>query len=140
VWDSVTRSFAQKIGGEGRGENLDGRHWRQLAQDCGLNPKQVFERVGALANMALKHWDAAATEVAAMPAGDHESLALARQAVERRALLILANLRPAEEKAGAEKAPLVPSGPAGVAEGERWQMKNVAGGRSVRTKVTITTS
>jgi serine/threonine-protein kinase HipA len=98
VWESVTKSFAQKIGGEGRGENLDGRHWRQLAQDCGLNPKQVFERVAALAKTALRQLDAAATEVAAMPAGDHQSLALTRQAVERRAHTILTNLHFAEEK------------------------------------------
>jgi serine/threonine-protein kinase HipA len=97
VWESVTKSFAQKIGGEGRGENLDGRHWRQLAQDCGLNPKQVFERVAALAKTALRQLDAAATEVAAMPAGDHQSLALTRQAVERRAHTILTNLHLAEE-------------------------------------------
>src|SRR5215813_1049826 len=53
VWGSVTKSFAQTIGGESRGENLDQSHWRALARECGLNPKQVFERIGALASLAL---------------------------------------------------------------------------------------
>jgi serine/threonine-protein kinase HipA len=98
VWGSVTKSFAQKIGGESRGEKLDGSHWRRLARECGLNPKQVFGRVGVLANLALKESEAAVAEVAAMPAGGHESLDLAQQAVERRARAILAKLNPVEEK------------------------------------------
>jgi serine/threonine-protein kinase HipA len=98
AWGSVTKTFAQKIGGEGRGDSIDGSQWRRLARDCGLNPKQVFERVGALASQALKESEAAAAEVAAMPAGWHESLDLARQAVERRAHAILAKLRPSEVK------------------------------------------
>jgi serine/threonine-protein kinase HipA len=98
VWGSVTKSFAQKIGGESRGENLDGSHWRQLARECGLNPKQVFERVSALAILAIKESEAAAGEVAAMPAGEHETLTFAQQAVERRAHTVLAKLRAAEEK------------------------------------------
>jgi serine/threonine-protein kinase HipA len=96
VWASVTKSFAQRIGGESRGENLDGSHWRRLAHECGLNAKQVFERVGALASLALKESEAAAAEVASMPAGWHESLELARGAVERRAHTVLAKLRVGE--------------------------------------------
>jgi serine/threonine-protein kinase HipA len=69
VWGSVTKSFSQKIGGESRGENLNGGHWRRLAHECGLNPKQVFERVRALASLAHKESEAAAAEVAALPAG-----------------------------------------------------------------------
>jgi serine/threonine-protein kinase HipA len=97
VWGSVTKSFAQKIGGESRGDNLDSGHWRRLGRECGLNPKQVFERVGALANLALKESEGAAAEVAAMPAGGHESVDLAQQAVERRAHIVLAKLRAAGE-------------------------------------------
>jgi hypothetical protein len=104
AWGSVTKTFAQKIGREGRGENVDASHWRRLARECGLNPKQVFERVGSLACSALKETEAAAAEVAAMPAGWHESLELARLAVERRALSILAKLRPPKEKSGDDTA------------------------------------
>jgi serine/threonine-protein kinase HipA len=104
IWGSVTKGFAQKIGGESRGENLTGAHWRRLARECGLNPKQVFERLGALASLALKESEAAAAEVASMPAGGHDSLDLARLAVERRARTILARLDQPEEKPKAEVA------------------------------------
>jgi serine/threonine-protein kinase HipA len=98
VWGSVTKSFAQKIGGESRGENLNGSHWRQLARECGLNPKQVFERIRAMAKLALTELHAAAAEVASMPAGGHESLDLARSAVERRAGAVIARLEDTQEK------------------------------------------
>jgi serine/threonine-protein kinase HipA len=98
VWGSVTKSFAQKIGGESRGENLEGGHWRRLARECGLNPKQVFERIGTLASLALRETKAAAAEVASMPAGGHESLDLALSAVERRAHAMIARLATTEER------------------------------------------
>jgi serine/threonine-protein kinase HipA len=98
VWGSVTKSFAQKVGGESRGENLEGGHWRRLARECGLNPKQVFERIGTLASLALRETKAAAAEVASMPAGGHESLDLALGAVERRAHAVIARLGTTEEK------------------------------------------
>jgi serine/threonine-protein kinase HipA len=98
VWGSVTKSFAQKIGGESRGETLEGSHWRRLARECGLNPKQVFERLRVLASLALGETKAAAAEVAAMPAGGHESLDLAVNAVERRAHAVIARLGTTEEK------------------------------------------
>jgi serine/threonine-protein kinase HipA len=101
VWGSVTKSFAQKIGGESRGENLDGSHWRRLALECGLNPKQVFERIGVLASLALRQAKAAAAEVASMPAGGHESLDLAVGAVERRADAMMAKLATTEKKPAA---------------------------------------
>jgi serine/threonine-protein kinase HipA len=98
VWGSVTKSFAQKIGGESRGENLEGSHWRRLARECGLNPKQVFERMGTLARLALRETKAAAAEVASMPAGRHESLDLALSAVERRAHAMIARLGTTDER------------------------------------------
>jgi serine/threonine-protein kinase HipA len=98
VWGSVTKSFAQKIGGESSGDNLEGNHWRRLARECGLNPKQVFERIGALASLALRETHAAAAEVESMPAGGHESLDLALSAVERRAHAVIARLGTSEEK------------------------------------------
>jgi serine/threonine-protein kinase HipA len=87
VWESVTKSFAQKIGGEGRGDSLTGSHWRRLARECGLNPKQVFDRVEALARLALAEAEEAMREVAAMPAGAHEILDQALRSVEKRAQL-----------------------------------------------------
>jgi serine/threonine-protein kinase HipA len=97
VWENVTKNQAQKIAGKSRGDQLNGSDWQQFALECGLNPRQVLDRVGTLAKSALAEAGAAASEVAAMPAGPHEVLAQTRQAVERRAGVIVAQLRELEE-------------------------------------------
>jgi serine/threonine-protein kinase HipA len=102
VWESVTKSFAQKIAGEGRGDNLKGIHWQSFARECGLNPKQVVDRVGTLAKLALAEAGAAESEVAAMPAGTHEILEQARESVEKRADAILTRLYEVERRPVAE--------------------------------------
>jgi serine/threonine-protein kinase HipA len=92
VWENVTKNFAQKIAGKGRGDYLMGRHWQRFARECGLNPRQVLERIGTLAKSAFAEAAAAESEVTAMPAGGHPVLTQTRQAVERRAQLVLAQL------------------------------------------------
>src|SRR3974377_1363554 len=89
VWESVTKNLAQKIAGKSRGDRLSGRDWQLFARECGLNPRQVLERVQSLAKAATAEAGAATSEVAAMPAGAHDVLGRTRQAVERRANLIL---------------------------------------------------
>jgi hypothetical protein len=89
------------IAGEGKGDCLKGSHWQSFARECGLNPKQVVERVGALAKPALAEADAAAAEVAAMPAGHHEVLNEARRCVETRAHAILAQLQEVKDRPAA---------------------------------------
>ena len=81
-----------------RGDHLNGTHWQQFARECGLNPKQVINRVDALAKSAIAEAKLAATEVAAMPAGDHEVLDQARQAVESRARQLLTQLQEFDDK------------------------------------------
>ncbi len=93
VWENVTKNFAQKIAGESRGDQLKGAHWQRFARECGLNPRQALDRVGTLAKSALAEAAAAASEVAAMPAGTHAILDQTRQAVERRAHALLAQLQ-----------------------------------------------
>src|SRR5260370_42660884 len=93
VWEHVTKSLAQKTGGKRRGDPLNGRDWQQFARECGLNPRQVLDRVGTLAKSALAEAEAAASVVAAMPAGTHEILDQTRRAVERRARILLAQLQ-----------------------------------------------
>ena len=93
VWDNVTKNLAQKISGKSRGDDLKGRDWQQLARECGLNPRQVIDRVGALAGSAIAQAGAAESEVAAMPAGNHAILDQTRQAVESRARALLAQLQ-----------------------------------------------
>jgi serine/threonine-protein kinase HipA len=93
VWENVTKNLAQTIADERRGDYLTGRHWQRFARECGLNPKQVVDRVGALAKSVIAEARAAESEVAAMPAGGHTILDQTRQTVERRARALLAQLQ-----------------------------------------------
>jgi serine/threonine-protein kinase HipA len=102
VWENVTKNLAQKIAGKTRGDHLKERHWRRFARDCGLNPKQVIDRVSALAKSAIAEAKAAASEVAAMPAGTHAILDQTREAVERRARALLAQLQELGEDSAVE--------------------------------------
>ena len=92
VWENVTKNLAQKIAGKTRGDYLTGRDWQLFARECGLNPKQVIDRVETLAKSVISEAEAAQSEVAAMPAGGHEILDQTRQAVERQARTVLAQL------------------------------------------------
>jgi serine/threonine-protein kinase HipA len=93
VWENVTKNFAQKIAGKSRGDDLKGRDWQRFARECGLNPRQVIDRVSALSGSAIAEAGAAEAEVAAMPAGNHAILNQTRQAVESRARALLAQLQ-----------------------------------------------
>ncbi len=109
VWENVTKNLAQKIAGKSRGEYLMGRHWQRFARECGLNPRQVLERISTLAKSAIAEAGAAESEVVAMQAGGHAILNQTRQAVEGRAQLLLAQLHEAGDE--------TPSHGGGVAEG-----------------------
>jgi serine/threonine-protein kinase HipA len=102
VWQNVTKKLAQKVGAESRGDYLTGRHWRRFARECGLNSRLVLDRVGILAQSALSEAEAAASEVAAMPAGTHAILDQTRRAVERRANAIYAQLQELGGERGTE--------------------------------------
>jgi serine/threonine-protein kinase HipA len=108
VWENVTKNLAQKIASKNRGDHLKGRHWQRFARDCGLNPKQVIDRVGALAKSAIAEAEAAAFEVATMPADTHVILDQARQAVERRARTLLAQLQEFGEESAVETVEATP--------------------------------
>jgi serine/threonine-protein kinase HipA len=98
VWENVTKNLAQKIASVSRSEHLKRTHWQQFARECGLNPRQVIDRVDVLAKSAIAETELAASEVAAMPAGNHAILDQTRQAVERRARLLLAQLQELEDE------------------------------------------
>jgi hypothetical protein len=93
VWENVTKKMVQKIGGATRADHLTGRHWRQFADECSLNPRQVLDRVAALAKSVIAEAGMAESQVAAMPAGRHAILCQTRQAIERRARALLAHLQ-----------------------------------------------
>jgi serine/threonine-protein kinase HipA len=98
VWENVTKNLAQKIAGISRGDHLKRTHWQQFARECGLNPKQVTDRVGALAKSASVEAEPAASEVAAMPAGNHDILDQTRLAVGRQARRLLTQLQDLEDE------------------------------------------
>lgn len=98
VWENVTKDFAQKIAGISRGDHLKRAHWQQFARECGLNPRQVIDRVYVLAKSAIAEAESAASEVATMPAGTHAVLDQARQAVQRRARRLLTQLQELEDE------------------------------------------
>src|SRR3546814_9582951 len=102
VWENVTRNLAQKIAGKRRGEHLTGQHWVRFADECGLNPRQVLGRVRRQAESVRSESASAAAVVSAMPAGDHSSLALVREAIERRAGTLLVQLH--EPRIGLDEA------------------------------------
>jgi serine/threonine-protein kinase HipA len=102
VWENVTKNLAQKIAGISRGDHLNRTHWQQFARECGLNPKQVIDRIEALAKSAIAEVELAASEVAAMPAGDHENMDQTRRAVERRARQLLTQLQELEYEPGSK--------------------------------------
>ena len=97
VWENVTKNLAQKIAGTNRGDLLKRAHWQRFARECGLNPKQVIDRVACLAKSAIAQAQPAASEVAAMPAGDHPILHQTQQAVEQRARRLLSQLHEEDE-------------------------------------------
>ena len=90
------------VAGQSRADQLAGEHWQRFALECGLNPKQVIDRVGALAKLAISEAGAAEFEVAAMPAGRHPIVDETRLAVERRARALLAQLQDSESFVFAE--------------------------------------
>ncbi|MGB8627891.1 MAG: type II toxin-antitoxin system HipA family toxin [Xanthobacteraceae bacterium] len=98
VWENVTKNFAQKIAGINRGDHLRRTHWQQFARECGLNPRQVIDRVCVLAKSAIAQADSAASEVATMPAGTHAILEQTKQAVQRRARRLLTQLQELEDE------------------------------------------
>jgi serine/threonine-protein kinase HipA len=99
VWENVTKKMVQKIGGATRADHLTGRHWQQFADECSLNPRQVLDRVAALAKSVIAEAEMAESEVAAMPAGAHSMVNRTRQTIERRAHLLLAQLQEIREGA-----------------------------------------
>jgi serine/threonine-protein kinase HipA len=93
VWENVTKKMVQKIGGTTRADHLTGRHWQQFANECSLNPRQVLDRVTALAKSVIAEAGMAESEVAAMPAGGHAILYQTRQAIEKRARSLVSQLQ-----------------------------------------------
>jgi serine/threonine-protein kinase HipA len=102
VWENVTKNLAQAIADKRRGNCLTGRDWQRFASECGLNARQVTDRVRSLAKLVLAEARPAELEVAAMPAGEHAILSRTREAVEQRARLLFAQLQESAQNSASE--------------------------------------
>src|SRR5215475_5889701 len=109
VCGNVTKNLAQTIAGKSRGDDIKGRDWQRFARECGLNPRQVVDRVVALTKSAVAEAEGAAAEVAAMPGGAHDILGPTRQAVERRARVLQAQMQELADEATSKPAPTLSS-------------------------------
>jgi serine/threonine-protein kinase HipA len=69
AWPNITQNHAQDIGGQQRGRHIYRRHWRRMAEACGLAGPATVRRVRDVTARILRELPAAAQGVAAMPAG-----------------------------------------------------------------------
>jgi serine/threonine-protein kinase HipA len=74
AWPNITQNHAQDVGGQRRGRHICGRHWRRMAEACGLSATATVRRVGQITDRILAELPAALAEVAAMPAGPGDML------------------------------------------------------------------
>lgn len=109
TWPNITQNHAQDIGGQQRGRHIYGRHWRRLAEACGLAGPATLRRVEAVIDRILRELPAAAAAVAAMPAGG-AGLDGFVAAIGERARLVQANVA-READADRDPAPEAIAGP-----------------------------
>ncbi|MBL0946848.1 type II toxin-antitoxin system HipA family toxin [Brevundimonas sp.] len=87
-WPSITQNHAQAVGGQVRGRHIQARHWRRMAEACGLAPAATVRRVISLTGRIQREIGPAAEAVAAMPAGGGAFLdAVVHDITERAALV-----------------------------------------------------
>ena len=91
----------QRRGGndrQGRGSGLSAReaiaarHWRRMAEECGINGTALLHRVSELANMFAAKADEAAARGLIMLAGDHRVLEECANAIKASCETVLTNL------------------------------------------------
>lgn len=87
-WHGITQDHAQAVGGQVRGRHIQARHWRRMAEACGLAPAATVRRVTALTERIQREIGAAAEAVAAMPAGGRAFLDGLVQDITERAALV----------------------------------------------------
>lgn len=84
-WDGITTNHPQDVGGQRRGAYIYGRHWKRMAEQCGLAPLATVRRVAKIIDRLLGELAAAAEEVGAMPGGPGPFLKLFVDAIRKRA-------------------------------------------------------
>lgn len=93
AWGGITENHAQLIGNQRRGRHIHARHWRRMAQACGLAQPATVRRVLSMTARVLKELPAAAEEVERMPAGPGAMLPAFVEVIEARARVVGDNAR-----------------------------------------------
>lgn len=103
-WANITQNHAQAIDDQRRGRHIYGRHWRRMADACGLSKPGVVRRLEALTTRLLAELPGAVEEVAGMPAGRGRMLPIFAASIADRARLVQANAKhdPAEPEPESE--------------------------------------
>ena len=84
VWDKITLNMAQSIDDQNRGDHLKRRNLERFAEDAGLNPKSMINRISGMLDRCEMNLARARQAVASMPAGDHDIMGLATTAIKER--------------------------------------------------------
>lgn len=92
VWPNITRNLALDVGGKRDGAYIEGRHWVREAEACGLGAKTAKTRVDKLCLRISETLEAAADDVAAMPAGPHGIIEQVQAAIHGRCRTVLNGL------------------------------------------------
>lgn len=92
-WPNITQNHAQNVDDQRRGRHIYARHWRRMAEACGLSRPGVLRRIDALTTRLLAELPAAADEVSSMPAGSGGMLATFVASIGDRAGLVQANAK-----------------------------------------------
>ena len=90
-WPNITQNHAQAVDDQRRGCHIYGRHWRRMADACGLSKPGVVRGIEALTTRLLAELPAAEDEVAGMPAGGVRMLPIFATSIGERARLVRAN-------------------------------------------------
>ncbi|WP_174502091.1 type II toxin-antitoxin system HipA family toxin [Acidiphilium sp. C61] len=117
VWPEITQNLPQDIDRKNRGRHINRRHWRRMAEECGLSANSVVRRVNEMAKALPTLLDKAVDEVRAMPAGDHFILREVAEAIRRRCATVISNMhieddvRPVPDTAGQTMDDMAPPSP-----------------------------
>jgi serine/threonine-protein kinase HipA len=103
-WPNITHNHAQAVDDQRRGRHIYGRHWRRMAEACGLSKPGVIRRIEALTTRLLIELPEAENEVAGMPAGPDRMLPIFTASIGERARLVQANAKRDPEEGEPEPA------------------------------------
>jgi serine/threonine-protein kinase HipA len=92
-WPNITQNHAQDVDSQRRGRHIYGRHWRRMAQACGLSKPGVIRRIDALVGRLLAELPAAVEHITSLPAGPGQMLAIFSRSIGSRAGLVQANAK-----------------------------------------------